>query len=154
MNLNFSIKLRKHTHGQRIKESLHMALVKHFGSVNDHFWSLRDHHWKSLFWLLDQSAGVQNAQLGQAEKMGGNKKKHFQRAKFCRKKGTFFDFFENFQNGRFWAANFSVTTGTENARKLSSQIFYCGPRPKSIGPQSVHFKNKKSPTKICNIGAY
>ena len=32
-------------------------------------------------------------------------KKKFQRAKFCRKKGTFFDFFENFQNFRFFIAD-------------------------------------------------
>ena len=55
---------------------LSKALVKHFLSVNDHFWSLGDHRWKSSFWLPDQSSGVQNKQLKQAEKMG----KKFQRA--------------------------------------------------------------------------
>ena len=34
------------------------------------FWSLGDHRRKSSFLVPDQSSGVQNDQLGRAEKMG------------------------------------------------------------------------------------
>ena len=104
---------------------------------NDHFWSLGDHRWKSSFWVPDQSLGVQNVALGRAKKMGGNKSKknHFYGANFAVRKHPFFDFFGNMQNWRFSSGNFSVKTAptekteytttkpTENARKLSSQMF-------------------------------
>ena len=60
----------------------------------------------------------------------------FKGPNFSVEKGPFFYFLENFQKMQFWSANFSVKTaprekteytttkGTENARKLSSQIFY------------------------------
>ena len=44
-----------------------------FRTVNDHFWSIGDHCWKSSFLVPDQSSGVQNDQLGRAEKMGKKK---------------------------------------------------------------------------------
>ena len=104
---------------------------------NDHFWSLGDHRWKSSFWVPDQSFGVQNVPLGQAKRMGGrkSKKNHFLGPNFAVRKRPFFVLFGNLQNWRFWSANISVITAptekteytttkpTENARKLSSQIF-------------------------------
>ena len=44
-----------------------------FRTVNDHFWSIGDHRWKSSFLVPDQSSGVQNDQLGRAEKMDRRK---------------------------------------------------------------------------------
>ena len=106
--------------------------------LNDNFWSLGDHCWKSSSRLPDRSSGVQNKQLGRAEKMGKkeNEKTIFKGLNFGAQKAPFFYFLENFQNRRFWSAKFFVKkapkektecttmTGTENARKLSSQIFY------------------------------
>ena len=48
-----------------------------FRTVNDHFWSLGDHCWKTPFLVPDQSSGVQNDQLGRAEKMGKKKIQNF-----------------------------------------------------------------------------
>ena len=44
-----------------------------FRTVNDHFWSIGDHRCKSSFLVPDQSSGVQNDQLGRAEKMDRRK---------------------------------------------------------------------------------
>ena len=44
-----------------------------FRTVNDHFWSIGDHRWKSSFLVPDQSSGMQNDQLGRAEKMDRRK---------------------------------------------------------------------------------
>ena len=44
-----------------------------FRTVNDHFWSIGDHRWKSSFLVPDQSSGVQNDELGRAEKMDRRK---------------------------------------------------------------------------------
>ena len=54
-----------------------MAHFSTFWTVNDHFWSLGNHGWKSSFLVPDQSLGVQNDQLGRAEKMGKKKFDNF-----------------------------------------------------------------------------
>ena len=104
---------------------------------NDHLWSFSDHRWKSSFWVPDQSVGVHNVALGWAKKMDRKKKQknHYWGPNFAVQKRQFFFFFENLQIYRFWSANFSLktaptekteyttTTVTENARKLSSPNF-------------------------------
>ena len=75
------------------------------------------------------------SQTGQGDGWGKKQKQSFLRGQFCCTKIPIFRLFENFQNWRFWSPNFSVITvptekteysttkPTENARKLSSQIF-------------------------------
>ena len=57
-----------------------------------------DHCWKSSFLVPDQRSGVQNDQLGRAEKMGGKKIETFF---LGYKKGHFFTFWKIFKTGDF-----------------------------------------------------
>ena len=88
--------------------------------------------------LSPQSKFLGRKRTSRTGRQDGQKKANFflfQVVNFAVWKCPFLDFFENCQNRQFWSANFSMKTAptekteyttakaTENARKLSSQIF-------------------------------
>ena len=80
-----------------------MAHFSTFRAVNDHFWSISDHRCKASFLVPDQCLGVQNNQLGRAEKMGEKKIQNFfsKGGILARKKADFSTF--RTVNDHFWS---------------------------------------------------
>ena len=114
-----------------------------FHTVNDHFRPLGDHCWKSSFFVPDQSSGVQNDELGRAEKMGGKKnwRFFFKGPHFSTQNGPFFNFSHckwSFliaqrslleilvfsPRSKFGGAKRPARTGREDGRKKKFKIFF------------------------------
>ena len=117
-----------------------------FRPVNDHFGSLSDHRMKSSFLVPDQSSGVQNDQLGWAEKMGKTKIRNFffKGPNFSAQNGPFFNFSHckwSFlidrrssleilvfsPRSKFGGAKRLARTGREDGRKKNWRFFFQRP---------------------------
>ena len=135
------------------------------------FWSLGDHRWKSSFLVPDQSSGVQNDELGRAEKMAEKKNLRFffKGPNFSAQKGQFFNFSHckwSFlidrrssleipvfsPRSKLGGAKRPARTGREDGREKNSKFFLKGrilARKTAQSSQKVDFVCQNSPLRKC-----